>query len=1533
MKSLFNLCTFFIAFFFIIPAFAQFELTNPHKPQLNCGHEHDAKASSMQQDHLLPPSHNETHPDQSRLSFARSNCPYGHSTMAALTPTQLVNYLLGETDYDCLSFLFTYDATHSPAIFSNANVHAVLDEFIARAAQYDGTYSNGMYGIVFYTRLYIYINSYYPNITIGPNELLKMQQAANIFSANPHILDLADPAYLICENYLIVLDFTGLRHLPSTMTLMNQIMEDWTLNDNWSGVADLFWVTSKWRIFFLMDRGNYNDPDFIQAIQNDPDFLNLVYAVASDADIRSNPNLEFLSNNAVYILTTFAQHAVINPSVCSHLGNLEPLFPRLDPQWLQIINAVNTHCDCQAMNLCEDDDDLRQEVIDLLFPNTYSFDDGRFEFLSKLTSDRATQLYYAANQVKAQFFRMIQTDEPVSADPNENMQAIVFENKQVYDDYAGYLYGIPTNNGGIYIESRGTFYTWDRPDSYGLTLEELFRHEYTHYLQGRYWIPDMWAQHPLYDNGRMVWIEEGSGELFTGATDDQRIKLLETWQNRLISDQPNWLTVSEIIESNYNSGGFPYYPYGNFLWYYLYTYDYGKIKEITDILRAGDVPAFDALMAAMKLDVGLQNGFTNFLTDVVNGNIDLLEPNTDWINKDALTIEKETDLANAFTQITSVNPSAVDITAEGIIRRFDIQGNLQAIGNTSNDTETALLLEQTLDDLITDLKADPWSNNFDYIAGYFENISPPGTNPSADFHIIGSLRDTIFPDIVLANFTANKTYLLAGDSVQFSNTSIGYIDSLRWNFTGVSPNFSIDIEESVTYHTPGIFDVNLDVFKQQVLQSSKNETQYIEVYPANNQSHCMPSHLYPDTRKILQVTTGGLDHHSDEGLDGNGYSDYKNLLLEYIPGQVNDFFLDVNAIFALPYAQHAVGVWIDFNQDGVFNNTNEKVLELRADANIASQGYYQTQIPIPTNVPSGVTTLRVRHVWLGTNDAIDPCNNTSEGETEDYSIIFNNNMDQAPPTPPVLSNGKIEKTTVVLKYPGATDNVGIAEYEIYYKDQVIGYSSGSTYTVTGLSPCTEYTFYVKAKDAAGNISTSSNEHTILTESNPVVNVNGPYFGVPDSLVYFSSQGTYDKQGPYSFVAWLFGDGNVSSDLNPTHAYASPGIYTVSLTIIDTAGLVTQKFTTVEIINGYLLRTVTQGNGSITLSPPQGAYPANSMVQATATADPQNVFLGWTDDLSGTNPSQSLLLDDHKRITALFDTFPYCIPVHQYPNTRQITRVIFNDIDNSSGPSASGHSYFHQQSTTVDPGQNYPIEVHVPEVFFDLSNTSHRLGVWIDFNDNGQFESSELVVDKKADASVNTLGYYTANIQIPTNAASISTKMRVRHMWENNNSPLDPCSLHGEGEAEDYNVKILNPDCNLVTDNNDHTGAGSLRYAIGCALPGDTIRFASSLNGQSISIDNTPISIDKELNIYVPSSMNISFISNWNGLMIFNDSNSKLLLQGMDIYYTPSTILPAIFNQGELILHDVNLRRLGPATNHPSLENNGELRVRGSVELY
>jgi len=83
--------------------------------------------------------------------------------------------------------------------------------------------------------------------------------------------------------------------------------------------------------------------------------------------------------------------------------------------------------------------------------------------------------------------------------------------------------------------------------------------------------------------------------------------------------------------------------------------------------------------------------------------------------------------------------------------------------------------------------------------------------------------------------------------------------------------------------------------------------------------------------------------------------------------------------------------------------------------------------------------------------------------------------DTEPPSRP-LSLTLVAKTdsSVSLTWNASTDNVGVAAYDIFCDAGPAGSSTSNSFVCTGLVPEQSYTFRVRARDAAGNVSDQSN---------------------------------------------------------------------------------------------------------------------------------------------------------------------------------------------------------------------------------------------------------------------------------------------------------------------------------------------------------------------------------------------------------------------------------------------------------------------------
>lgn len=82
---------------------------------------------------------------------------------------------------------------------------------------------------------------------------------------------------------------------------------------------------------------------------------------------------------------------------------------------------------------------------------------------------------------------------------------------------------------------------------------------------------------------------------------------------------------------------------------------------------------------------------------------------------------------------------------------------------------------------------------------------------------------------------------------------------------------------------------------------------------------------------------------------------------------------------------------------------------------------------------------------------------------------------------------------------------------------------------------------------------------------PVVNANGPYLGLVDQPVTFSSAGTIDRDGTIASYEWDFGDGSIGRAANPQHSYSQDGTFEVSLKATDNEGGSRKVYTQVKIV--------------------------------------------------------------------------------------------------------------------------------------------------------------------------------------------------------------------------------------------------------------------------------------------------------------------------------------------------------------------------------
>ncbi|MCR2806561.1 fibronectin type III domain-containing protein [Paenibacillus soyae] len=411
--------------------------------------------------------------------------------------------------------------------------------------------------------------------------------------------------------------------------------------------------------------------------------------------------------------------------------------------------------------------------------------------------------------------------------------------------------------------------------------------------------------------------------------------------------------------------------------------------------------------------------------------------------------------------ITNNGRKAIEITTAGGTDRLSFINN--TITNNAGPS---------IDQYPTSASHLEWSNN---------TVSGNGTNTQ--------LTSRGFSDPKpVANFTAPLTVQL-GQSVTFTNTSTdnGTIVEHLWDLgeglpvTTVSPTY--------TYQKPGTYQVILGVWDNGGRASVKEQTITVIAGPPDTTAPSTPTNLASPSKTDTSVTLTWTASTDNIGIAG--YDVYKDGVL----------------------AGSTVGsTTTSFTVSGLTSNTAYSFAVRAKDASgntsALSSAISVTTSSIPTpvwvhcagenNMCSFTGTKEVRYgaagsynygtytngVMCGNNIFGDPA--PGQYKTCDVNIAVGGGGggdSQAPTAPTGLTSPSKTSSSVSLSWTASTDNVGVTGYEIYRGGTLAGSTTGATsFNVTGLSPSTTYSFTVKARDAAGNVSAASSALSVTTNA-------------------------------------------------------------------------------------------------------------------------------------------------------------------------------------------------------------------------------------------------------------------------------------------------------------------------------------------------------------------------------------------------------------------------------------------------------------------
>lgn len=294
--------------------------------------------------------------------------------------------------------------------------------------------------------------------------------------------------------------------------------------------------------------------------------------------------------------------------------------------------------------------------------------------------------------------------------------------------------------------------------------------------------------------------------------------------------------------------------------------------------------------------------------------------------------------------------------------------------------------------------------------------------------------------------------------------------------------------------------------------------------------------------------------------------------------------------------------------------------------------------------------------------------------------------------------------------------------------------------------------------------------------------------------------------------WSFPGGTPSSFSGrqpPAISYNSTGNFTVTLTVTNTNGsdMMTENINVVSVppTADFIASTFALcGSGSISFSDMSsncpdtyswsfpGGTPSSHIGQTPPVvsysgAGNYNVSLEVTNS-NGSNTST-------QTVQVLADATPGC-SISGTPGNAGPVLVNFENISSASGTAsedATNPSFTKNgnQVVTFSCDQVANLETNTAYTFFfkPVPDVAQYLRIYIDYNGDGDFSDSgefEIFTNYFTFQSNQTV-----NVTLTTNSnPTFNTNLRMRVIIDDGTRVTDPCSITGNGQAEDYGVAFL-----------------------------------------------------------------------------------------------------------------------------------------------
>ncbi|WP_431044006.1 collagenase [Streptomyces sp. P1-3] len=547
---------------------------------------------------------------QQRSARAAAECNV--SDFTSNTGDALVEKIKGATT-ECINTLFSLTGSDARGAFREEQMVTVADALRAGSASYPGNSSTGMPQIVLFLRAGYYAQYGHPDDVgeYGPELRTAIQGGLDAFFAAEHSNDVTDANGETLAEAVTLIDSAS--ENARYLSIVKRMLTGYDSSYN-----DLYWmVTAVNNAYSVLFRG-HQMPEFVTAVEGDPSVLTTLSDFALNHLDLLGGKQSYLASNAGRELARFLRHDSLREKVrpmAKELLGKSSITGRTAPLWVGIAEMTEEYDkdNCADYGTC----DLKERLIKEVLPVQHDCGDGITVRAQEITGPQLDEACGSLKNQNAFFHDIARDNGPVEGDLNDTIEVTAFDSSTDYKTYAGIIYGIDTNNGGMYLEGdpsaednqpRFIAYEaeWLKPEFAIWNLN----HEYTHYLDGRF---DMYGDFEAGVTTPTVWWIEGFAEYVSYSYRK------ESYEKAITEAGKHTYKLSELWNTTYeNSNTTRTYQWGYLAVRFMMEKHRSEVDTVLGSYRTGD---WDGARRYLTESIGdrYDSEFDSWLTECAEG--------------------------------------------------------------------------------------------------------------------------------------------------------------------------------------------------------------------------------------------------------------------------------------------------------------------------------------------------------------------------------------------------------------------------------------------------------------------------------------------------------------------------------------------------------------------------------------------------------------------------------------------------------------------------------------------------------------------------------------------------------------------------------------------------------------------------------------------------------------------------------------------------------------------------------------------------